>query len=322
MTTTDIWQLRNGLYIEPKTTELGGHYVYSEYEDTNDPDKIDPAIMQEFEGNPQNKIPNHLWNQMVTFFIHYLEQKTEVECRYYKRGADFICVVGSQSVTGGSVTYDYALPLYGLDGIRYTRESLVAEGWILYGHFHLHPFDMPSPSGIDDTNEMKTPLLYGIISIPTGRKSSMDYRIRTTLVANNGYQNYRYFPKSWDFIELPINDELQTYTHTAYAPICESQVKRFIYTPQHITYAVGSTKWLQPTLPVQGGIVYSTTPKDLSERLSRALQNVLLADSKITVADIEKELPAVLSDLLTESQYSELFTYDVDVADPYYYRCN
>jgi len=316
MNTTNIWQLKNGLYIEPKIAELGGHYVYSDYIDNDDPNKIDPAIMQEFEGNPQNKIPNHLWNKMVTFFVHYLEQRTEVECRYYKRGSNFICVVGSQLVTGGSVAYNYNLPFYDLDGVLYTRESLVDNGWILYGQFHLHPFDMPSPSSVDDTNEMKTPLLYGIISIPHGRLSTMDYRIRTTLVANNGHENYRYFPQSWDFIDLPINDELQTYTHTAYAPICESQVKRMVYRPQQVTYAVGSTKWLQP---IQSGV----TAKSLSERLVVALRNILLADSKITVGDIEKELPAVLSELLTEdSKYSELFTYDVDVADPYYYRCD
>jgi hypothetical protein len=313
--TTEIHQLNTGHYIEEKVTELGSYFVYSDY--TTD-DKIDPAIMQCFVGNPQHKIPRRLWNQMVTFFMHYLAQGTEVECRYYKRDGDFICVVGSQTVTGASVTYNYALPLYGLDGLQYTRESLVANGWVLYAHFHLHPFDMPSPSGVDDTNEMKTPLLYGIVSIPTGRQTDMDYRIRTTVVANNGYANYRYFPQAWDFIDLPVDSELQTYTHTAYAPVCETQVKRFVYQAPVWQKGNTTTKWLQPA---KSGVVYT---KSLAEKLKTALENIMLANPSVTVADIEKELPAVLSDLLTaDVQYADLFTYDrynsVDVADPFYY---
>lgn len=314
--TTEIYQLNTGHYIEEKVTELGSYFVYSDY--TTD-DKIDPAIMQCFVGNPQHKIPRRLWNQMVTFFMHYLAQGTEVECRYYKRDGDFICVVGSQTVTGASVTYNYALPLYGLDGLQYTRESLVANGWVLYAHFHLHPFDMPSPSGVDDTNEMKTPLLYGIVSIPSKRESDQHYRIRTTVVANNGYANYRYFPQAWDFIDLPVDSELQTCIHTAYAPICETQVKRFVYqAPLQQTKWTKNSKWLQPA---KSDVVYKTKPKNLAERLSTVLQDLLYSDSTITVADIEKELPAVLSDLLTaDAQYAQLFTYDsVDVADPFYY---
>ena len=334
-TKTDIWQLTNGFYIEPKTTELGEHYVYSDFVDNDDPDKLDPAIMQCFIGKPRHKIPRRLWNQMVTFFMHYLAQGTEVECRYYKRHSEFICVVGSQSVAGASVTYNYALPLYGLDGVRYTRESLVADGWILYGHFHLHPFDMPSPSGVDDTNEMKTPLLYGIISIPTGKRTNMDYRIRTTVVASNGDHNYRYFPDAWDFIELPADSELQTYTHVPYSPICESQVKRYVYTAPLTTYSYAgcTTKWLGSTQS-QGGVVYSTAPKNLAERISRALESVLLADSAIKVSDLERELPAVLSDLLNdeiaeEARYgsydsyygSNLITHDnADLNDPYHFN--
>jgi hypothetical protein len=249
--------------------------------------------------------------------MHYLAQGTEVECRYYKRGGEFICVVGSQIVADASVTYNYALPLYGLDGSMYTRESLVAGGWVLYAHFHLHPFDMPSPSGIDDTNEMKTPLLYGIISIPMGRQTDMDYRVRTTVVANNGYQNYRYFPQAWDFIDLPVYSELQTYVHTAYAPVCETQVKRFVYQAPVWQKGKTATKWLQPA----GGTTYTYQPKSLAEKLTAALENIMLASPSITVADIEKELPAVLSDLLTaDIQYADLFTYDsVDVADPFFY---
>lgn len=136
ITTKDIHQLNTGHYIEEKTTELGSYFVYSDFEAD---DKIDPAIMQHFVGNPQHKIPRRLWNQMVTFFMHYLAQGTEVECRYYKRNNEFICVVGSQIVAGASVDYDYTKPLYGLDGLQYTRESLVADGWIFVCTFSSTP---------------------------------------------------------------------------------------------------------------------------------------------------------------------------------------
>ncbi len=328
MTTTtqkNIYQLTTGHYVEEKTTELGGYIIYSDYQDKSDPNKLDPVVMDQYVGAPQQKIPNRLWNQMVTFFFHYLADGSEVECRYYKKSSEFLCLVGNQSVTGASVKYNYDLPLYGLDGLMYTRESLVADGWVLYAHFHLHPFDMADPSGVDDKNEMGTPLLYGIISIPSQRASDHQYRVRTTVVAHDGYENRRYWTQSWDFIDLPTTSEIQQYVHIDYAPVCEFQVKRFVWqAPLQQAKWNKNSKWLQPALPAQGGIVYSTQPKNLAERLSRALQNVLLADSNITIADIEKELPAVLSDLLTvDSQTSELFTYDrydsVDVADPFFY---
>ena len=300
----EIYQLSNGLYVEEKATEFGGYLVYSDYVDT-DSNKINPAVMDAYQGSPQHKIPNRLWNRMVTFFMHYLADNTEVECRYYKRNSEFICVVGNQSVTGASVTYNYALPLYGLDGIRYTTAQLVAEGWVLYAHFHLHPFDMPSPSGIDDTNEMGTPLLYGIISIPTDRKSTLDYRVRTTLVANNGYENRRYFPNSWDFIDLPVSTELQEYRPVSYDPVCETQVKRFVYLAPVTTLYKGGTKWLKPS---------TVSVKSLAEKLQDALEAILISDFQLTVTDIEKELPAVLSELLQ----SELFTYDAKFTDPFY----
>lgn len=321
----NIYQLTTGIYVEEKQTELGGYIVYSDYQDTSDPNKQDPAIMDHFVGEPQHKIPNRLWNQMVTFFMHYLQDGTEVECRYYKRDAEFICVVGNQTVTGASVKYNYDLPLYGLDGFMYTRESLVADGWVLYAHFHLHPFDMANPSSTDDYGvdskggELKLPLLYGIISIPTDRASNHHYRIRTTVVAHDGYQNRRYFTQSWDFIDLPTPNEIQQYEHIAYAPACESQVKRFVYQPVQTNWQKTS-KWLKPA---QSGIVYSTPSTNLHERLSRALQNVLLADSMITIADIEKELPAVLSELAATPKEDNLFTFDrydsVDIADPFFY---
>lgn len=313
-----IYQLTNGLYVEEKATELGGYIVYSDYEDTQDPLKQDPTIMDHYIGAPQHKIPNRLWNQMVTFFMHYLADGTEVECRYYKKNSDFICVVGSQTVTGASVKYNYALPFYGLDGLVYTVESLVAGGWVLYAHFHLHPFDMPSPSSVDDNNEMKTPLLYGIISIPTNRASNKHYRIRTTVVAHNGYQNRRYFTHSWDFIQLPTDNEIQEYTEIAYAPVCESQVKRFIYQPviQQGKWNKNS-KWLKPA----DSVTYNYQPKTLSERLQTVLENIMLSTPSITLADIEKELPTVLSTLAATD--SNLFTYDrydsVDIADPYFW---
>lgn len=322
-TTTEkkIFQLYNGLYIEEKATELGGYMVYSDYLDTDPVNKKqDPLVMDHFIGAPQHKIPRRLWNQMTTFFMHYLADGTEVECRYYKKNADFICVVGNQSVTMASVTYNYALPLYGLDGMLYTRESLVADGWVLYAHFHLHPFDMPSPSGVDDKNEMSTPLLYGIISIPSNRASDMHYRIRTTVVAHDGYQNRRYFPQSWDFIDLPVDSEIQQYEEIAYAPICETQVKRFVYQPVQTGKWNKNSKWLQPAT----GSTYTYKPQTLAQRLTTVLENIMMVSSSITVADIEKELPAVLAALSkVDAEVSELFTYDrydsVDVVDPYFY---
>lgn len=319
-TEKNIYQLTTGFYVEEKTTELGGYIVYSDYEEKNDPTRQDPSIMDHYIGAPQHKIPNRLWNQMTTFFMHYLADGTEVECRYYKKNADFICVVGNQSVTMASVTYNYALPLYGLDGMLYTRESLVADGWVLYAHFHLHPFDMPSPSGVDDKNEMSTPLLYGIISIPSNRASDMHYRIRTTVVAHDGYQNRRYFPQSWDFIDLPVDSEIQQYEEIAYAPICETQVKRFVYQAPLQTKWNKNSKWLQPTT----GSTYTYKPQMLAQRLTTVLENIMMVSPSITVADIEKELPAVLAELAkADAEVSELFTYDrydsVDIADPYFY---
>jgi hypothetical protein len=177
---------------------------------------------------------------------------------------------------------------------------------------------MPNPSSVDDTDEMNTPLLYGIISIPSGRASNKHYRIRTTVVAHDGYQNRRYFPQSWDFIDLPVASEIQEYRDISYAPICETQVKRLVYTPplQQAQWNKNS-KWLQPA---GGSTTYTYQPKTLFERLTIVFENLMMTNPSITVADIEKELPTVLAALATENT---LFTYDrydsVDVADPFFY---
>ena len=309
-TTKKIYQLYNGLYVEEKQTEFGGYMVYSDYLDTDPVNKKqDPAIMDHYVGAPEHKIPNSLWNQMVTFFMRYLADNTEVEARYYKKGSDFICVVANQSVTGVSVKYNYALPFYGLDGSLYTREQLVADGWVLYAHFHLHPFDMANPSSVDDADEMGIPLLYGIISIPSARASDHGYRIRTTVVAHNGYQNKRYWTQAWDFIDLPTDNEIQQYTYTAYAPVCESQVKRFV----HVAPPIQKSRYLQP-------VTYTHQPKSLADKVQTALETIMLYNAGVTVTDIEKVLPTVLAAL---SDTDALFTYDrynsVDVADPYFW---
>ncbi len=325
MTTTtqkNIYQLTTGHYVEEKTTELGGYIIYSDYQDKSDPNKLDPVVMDQYVGAPQQKIPNRLWNQMVTFFFHYLADGTEVECRYYKKGSEFLCLVGNQSVTGASVKYNYDLPLYGLDGLMYTRESLVADGWVLYAHFHLHPFDMADPSGIDDKNEMGTPLLYGIISIPSN-SPAQHYRVRTTVVAHDGYENRRYWTQSWDFIDLPTTSEIQQYIHIAYAPVCESQVKRFVWqAPLQQAKWNKNSKWLQPA---SSQTIYSYQPKTLSEKLQTALENVLIMNPSTTLAELEALLPSVLDSVRDRGiqESASLFTYDrydsVDVADPFFY---
>lgn len=315
-TSTEIRQLNNGLYVEFRETHLGAYFVYSDYEST---DKIPSDYMDKYYGNPAKKIPNHLWNQMVTFFMHYFNSGTEVECRYYYNPSTqvFLCLVADQVVGGASVAYDYSKPIYGLDGKSYDLATLVKDGYMMYAHFHLHPFDMANPSSIDDNNEMKTPALYGIVSIPTNRKSNYDYRIRTTVIANNGWENRRYFTDSWDFIELPTDSELQTYVEVPYAEICTTQVKKFV------PIIAKQSKWLAPTKSQTFNYGYTAQPLSLKERVIRALENVAMVSGH-TVADIEAILPEVLSELLQDEKAftHPLFTLDRDIndfSDPFYY---
>ena len=46
-----------------------------------------------------------------------------------------------------------------------------------------------------------------------------------------------------------------------------------------------------------------------------ALEAILISDLQLTVRDIERELPEVLSELLQDSQ---LFTYDAKFTDPFH----
>jgi hypothetical protein len=312
----EIYQLTDGTYVEAKETEFGQYVIYSDYEEEYDPTKhVDESILDMYVGKPQDKIPNRLWNQMVTFFMYYLAQGTEVECRYYKKDNEFICVVSNQTVTQVGVNYDYTKPIYGLDGKEYTRESLVKDGWVLYAHFHLHPFDMANPSSIDDNGangaggELKLPLLYGIVSIPTDRASDKHYRIRTTVVAHNGIKNRRYFTNSWDFIELPTEQEVHAYTQVPYADICKTQVKRFVYTPakfKSVSKKQGANiKLTQRYLP--------TGTTNLQHSLTIMLESLLY--NGYTIKELEQELSGVMANL---SQSEELDMYEL--VDPFYYN--
>lgn len=221
----NVYQLKNGLFVEQAKDEYGTRLVLSDHTISN---AYDTSALDTYVTQPKHKIPLQLWNQLISFFMHFKRQRLEVQARIYKRdGEEFICCVPYQEVENSYLRYDYNKGLMSLDGRSWTLKELVAQGWIAYAHIHLHPFDMADPSQIDDKNELDTPLLYGIVSIPTHRQSENTYRIRMTIVANNGVINRRYKVNSPSLIAFTSSSEIQEYTEVPYSTNCLSLVNRF-----------------------------------------------------------------------------------------------
>lgn len=299
---TKIYQLKTGFFVEDRIDTLGSYLKYSSYE-LEDDNVLDPALMDIYDSHPPYKIPLEMWDQMVTLFMYYVSQHTEVQARFYVRDSEFICIVPKQKVTGGSVDYDYTQPLYDISGNSYTIEWLAENDFVLFGHFHLHPFDMADPSGTDDKNELDTPALFGIISLPAKRNSN-EYRIKTTVVANDGYRNRRYHVNPWEFINLKEKNYIQTHQASWFSEKVLTQVSKFTYVP--------------PTYHAGRAIVPHTTYKKreenigLQQLLAEAFQDILMQNSNLTTSDIALEMYSALS--LVRKQ-EELFTYDIDNYD-------
>lgn len=289
----DIYQLPTGFYIEEKVDTLGSYLKYSDYEIQGD-HILDPRLMDSYDSHPPAKIPLYLWDQMVSLFMYYVEQHTEVQARFYIRGDEFLCIVPKQKVTGGSVDYDYTQPLVDINGWAYTAQELAEDGWYLFGHFHLHPFDMANPSGQDDKNELDTPALFGIISLPPKRAAN-EYRIRTTVVANNGDRNRRYETNPWDFIELPTQAYIQTYDLEAwYSEDVLEQVSK-------VTYAAPL-----PYNPNKAIVPFNYIKREenlaLQQQIKQKFAELLIENPDITTSDIVLEMYAAVAAIRQEEQ--------------------
>jgi len=214
----DKHRLTTGQYVDLYEDILGDYIKFSNYVD---PNGIDPTNLSQFDYKFPEKIEYEAFLQMVSFFLHYADKKLEVQARIYSRyyaseeqkqdgRQDYIVVVPKQSIAPSSVTYDYKFGvIMDLDGTQYSSlDELEDLGYKLMVHFHLHPFNMPMPSGTDDGNEIPHPCMYGIISLPTTNRDS--YEIVLSVVRNNGIKNCRYSIKeSWKVIDLPEDSNIQ-----------------------------------------------------------------------------------------------------------------
>ena len=219
--TTDIARLSTGQYVELYHDTLGDYIKYSDY---RDPEGIDPSNLGSFDYLFPEKIEYEAFLQMVSFFLYYGNKNLEVQARIYSRyyaseeqktdgRQEFIVVVPKQSIAHSSVTYDYKFGvIIDLDGVQYSSlDELDDLGYKLIVHFHLHPFNMPTPSATDDATELPHPCMYGIISLPS--KTNDSYQIVLSVVRNNGIKNCRYFIReAWKVIELPEESNIQKVT--------------------------------------------------------------------------------------------------------------
>lgn len=299
MTSIPIYQLPTGFFVEEKVDSLGSYMKYSDYE-IQGKHVIDLRVMDAYDPHPPHKIPLDMWDQMVSLFMYYVGQHTEVQARFYVRDSEFICIIPKQKVTGGSVDYDYTQPLIDIDGNYYTAEWLAENGFYLFGHFHLHPFDMPNPSGQDDKNELDTPALFGIVSLPPKRASN-EYRIKTTVVANNGDRNRRYDVNPWDFIELDSQSFIQTYEDSWFSSDVLDQVTK-------VTYAAplpyNANKTLAP-------FHYVKREENLALQglIKAAFETILLENSDITTSDIVLEMYSAVAAIRKQEEAYTFYDY-------------
>lgn len=221
--------LTNGRLVELHEDLIGKYLRYLSFNDG-----LDPEVMRVYEVNKHNpyKVDRDTWDQLVSFFMYYANKRLEVQARILFRTAsrndgryNHIVIVPNQVLTGGSVTYDYDYKkIYDLDGNEYSSyQELVELGYSTLVHVHLHPFDMPLPSGIDDINELPDPIFYSIISLPNERKPNQ-YRVTSSVVANNGEKNVRYHIEPWTLYAIEENTNIWTYEQIEYSPIVHNQI--------------------------------------------------------------------------------------------------
>jgi hypothetical protein len=280
----DIAVLENGLLVKAKNDVLGS---YLQVGQVTHPQGLPNSVLNQYLIHENGEhIDLETWNQMVSFFMYYAAKNLEVQARVYSRFLatpqddlpTYIVVVPKQTLSAAAVVYDYSQGMIDLDGYEYTSNSLQDLGYICFGHFHLHPFDFPNPSTQDDANELGDTGLYGIISLPNPRLAQQ-YRIRMTMVANNGATNRRYSVDPWELVALPVTDYIQTYTPVGYTSLAHDMIVGRLVVPLEPTYS-----WTNKTGVVTAKTFRSNTPRVTPQALLKELE-ALIAKYGLTAVD-------------------------------------
>ena len=199
-------------------TNLIGTYLLKI--DDPDPSAVTDDVVNGFIiSDKAPKIPGDIWSALIELYFHFHKKGKEV-CvvfLYNPSNDKWRAVVPKQSVTSASVTKDAKEGVDLLTGKRVFDYTDISEGYEYMGDSHLHPFDMPNFSAVDDTNELGLPGIHILVSSINLVKNT--YVITPSVVAGKR----RYIIK--DYQEL-INI---TNTSTSYHPSCLLYVTEKVY---------------------------------------------------------------------------------------------
>lgn len=141
------------------------------------------------------KVPKRLFDRVIKFFYDYASQGLEVHARvvYNPRSKEFKVFIPTQTITGASVEqYDYT---QAIDLETGEKTALPHKHFATLWQWHVHPFNLPDPSSIDDdgipgqpgTGELDRPGGYGVASTWRKREGFMCCTLRCTVVVSDGF---------------------------------------------------------------------------------------------------------------------------------------
>jgi hypothetical protein len=189
-------RLVSGQRIKIETIPPYGNYICKDI--TPEPNGLDISCLNSLEPNPQlPKSPRALFQKLGKFFYDYASKNLEVHARvvFNPTNNEFRVFVPTQTIAGASVEeFDYT---QAVDLETGESVSLPHRNYVTLWQFHVHPFHMPGPSGIDDngfpgrpgTGELDRPGGYGIFSCWRKQDGYQSYTLRCTVVVSDGFQS-------------------------------------------------------------------------------------------------------------------------------------
>jgi len=310
---SDTMRLSNGLRVCFKEIKPYGHYLA--LDPTPEPNSLDESALEHFEPSPSiPKIPDYLFKKLSKFFYDYASKNLEVHARvvYNPNTKSHKVFVPTQTIAGASVdTFEYKIAR---DLETGEDVSLPDINWLTLWQFHVHPFDIPGPSGIDDngfpnrpgTGELDVPCGYGIFSCWRSSKDKKAvFTLRTNVVVNDGLRtrNKRLDIPVSEIVEgISDGEEILVY-NASYSPKVHDLVSRFVpVVPKYKNYnllqgqvgyvpkTVNNSQYLWDSTNLIGQMYLSEviTTYSLDEIVEALLTKYSQKDIEETIANLNK----------------------------------
>lgn len=177
-----MYFLKSGEQVEEVSSFWGSHLRI-----VPRPDGFDDGAMDQFAVSDNiPKIPQDLWDRLMSLYVEYADQQLEVHARIVLdvENQDWKVLIPKQEVSQGHVDYDYTQSVDLVTGERLSYPLDLPNHFNIW-HTHSHnTMALQNPSNVDDKDELKSPEGYCVISNidPT----QLTYKTCFTVVSNNG----------------------------------------------------------------------------------------------------------------------------------------